>query len=519
MSHEASSLPPPPHPLRVPFFYGWVVVAVAFVTMAIGVNTRTAFSLLFPPILDEFGWPRATIAAAFSLGFASSAIYSPFIGAAMDRVGPRIVMPVGALLISAGLALTTIAARPWHFYLSLGVLVIGGSVLVSYIGHSMILPQWFVRRRGLATGIAFSGVGVGSIILFPWLQSLIGASGWRAACWALAGLLLVVVLPLNLALQRQRPADLGLMPDGEPGDASIAPGSADNVVDPRWAATEWTLALAIRQARFWWLLAAFFSGLFVWYGVQVHQTRYLLEIGFSAETAAWALGLVGLTGIAGQIVIGHLSDRIGREWAWTIAALGFVVCHLCLLALAERPSPLLVYLMVAAQGLLGYGLATVYGAIPAELFQGKHFGTIFGTLSSASILGAASGPWLMGAIYDRGGSYAPAFWLAIAVGLASIVFIWRSAPRKVRMVAGRVEVCRTSPGGEPDETAGGVQALIGSTVVMQADRLLYRDEHRRRAVGMFDAAEPPCGRGRGDRRSRWPPARAPNRRPCCPHRG
>jgi MFS family permease len=365
----------------------------------------------------------------------------------MDRFGPRLVIPFGALVVSAGLALATRASVPWHFYLSLGVLVIGGSVFIAYIGHSLILPQWFVRRRGLATGIAFSGVGVGAIVLFPWLQSLIDASGWRAACWALAGLLLAVVVPLNLALQRGRPADLGLAPDGGPRPVAAAPpGGEANVVDRVWAATEWTLALAIRTARFWWLFAAFFGGLFAWYGVQVHQTKYLVETGFSPEVAAWALGLVGLAGIAGQIVIGHLSDRIGREWAWTIAALGFVVCYLCLLALEGRPSLALLYLMVAAQGLFGYGLATVYGAIPAELFQGKHFGSIFGTLSSASILGAAGGPWLTGALYDRFGSYAPAFWLAIAISLLSIVCVWRAAPRKVRVVAGRVARLQASRG-------------------------------------------------------------------------
>jgi len=439
MTPEASSSPLP-RLARLPFFYGWVVVAVAFVTMAIGVNTRTAFSLLFPPIFAEFGWDRATIAGAFSLGFVASAFYTPFIGTAMDRFGPRLVIPFGVLLVCAGLILATFAAEPWHFYLSLGVLVVGGSVFISYVGHSLILPHWFVRRRGLATGIAFSGVGVGAILLLPWLQTLIGASGWRAACWALAGLLLAVVLPLNLVLQRQRPADLGLAPDGDPAAAAAAaePGGADNVVDRRWAATEWTLARALRELRFWWLFAAFFSGLFAWYGVLVHQTQYLTEIGFSAELAAWALGLVGFAGIAGQIVIGHLSDRIGREWAWTIAALGFVGCYLCLLALTEWPSMLLIYPMVVAQGLFGYGLATVYGAIPAELFQGKHFGSIFGTLSSASILGGASGPWLMGTLYDRLGSYAPGFWLAIVLSLASIGCVWLAAPRKVRVVAGQV---------------------------------------------------------------------------------
>ena len=452
MAPDAPSLRPPPRLAQLPFFYGWVVVAVAFVTMGIGVNSRTAFSLLFPPILDEFGWERATLAAAFSVGFVSSALYTPFIGLLMDRFGPRLVIPFGVLLVSAGLVLATGAATPWQFYLSLGVLVVGGSVFVSYIGHSLFLPHWFVRRRGLATGIAFSGVGVGSILLFPWLQSLIGASGWRAACWAMGGLLLVVLLPLNLILQRQRPEDLGLAPDGDPsgGDAQAAQAAALNVVDPAWAATEWTLALAMRTARFWWLFAAFFSGLFVWYAVQVHQTRYLVEVGFAPELAAWALGLVGLAGIAGQIVIGHLSDRVGREWAWTLAAAGFVLCYLCLLALQAQPSATLLYLMVAAQGLFGYGLATVYGAIPAELFQGPRFGTSFGTLSSASILGAASGPWLTGAIYDRVGSYAPAFWLSIALSMISIACIWLAAPRKVRVVAGqvaRLQALRAHTGG------------------------------------------------------------------------
>jgi predicted MFS family arabinose efflux permease len=277
-------------------------------------------------------------------------------------------------------------------------------------------------------------------VLLPWLQGVIDASGWRSACYAMAGLLLVILLPLNLLLQRRRPEDLGLVADGcsRSIPARAGQSGAVNVIDQAWAAIDWTLARAIRTPRFWWLFLAFFCGLFAWYAVQVHQTRYLLEIGFRPKLAAFALGLVGLAGVVGQIAIGHLSDRVGREWAWTVAALGFVICYLCLLALPARPGALLLYLMVGAQGLLGYGLATVYGAIPAELFQGERFGAIFGTLSSASILGAASGPWVAGLVFDRVGSYAPAFWLAIALCLVSIACIWLAAPRKVRLVAGRV---------------------------------------------------------------------------------
>jgi MFS family permease len=425
---------------RLPFYYGWVVIAVAFVTMAVGVNSRTAFSLLLPPILAEFGWSRAVVSGIFSAGFIASTLISPLTGMLMDRLGPRWLMPAGAIVASAGLTLATFATQAWHFYATLGAMSVSGSVVISYIGHSLFLPNWFVRRRGLAIGIAFSGVGVGSITLFPWLQSLIDDIGWRQACWALAGLLIVAVIPLNVLLQRKRPEELGLLPDGDPSprerEAVLAP---DNIVDPAWAAVEWTVARAMRTSRFWWLAFGFFCALFVWYAVQVHQTKILVEAGFDAGLAAYALGLVGLTGIAGQIGLGYFSDRAGREWAWTVSLVGFVLCYALLLLIDRFPSPALVYLMVASQGVLGYGVAAVFGAISIELFQGRNHGAIFGTFGVFSMSGAAAGPWVFGAIYDWSGAYTYAFWLAIALSLLSMVAIWRAAPRKVRLVAGRVQ--------------------------------------------------------------------------------
>jgi MFS family permease len=145
---ERDAMPKPTFAARIPFFYGWIVVAVAFVTLAIGVNARTAYSLLYPPILQEFGWTRAETAAVFTVGFLVSAVMSPFIGIAIDRYGPRVVLPVGGLIVSAGLAASTFATSLWQFYLLMGGMVVGASVTVSYIGHSAFLPNWFVRRRG-----------------------------------------------------------------------------------------------------------------------------------------------------------------------------------------------------------------------------------------------------------------------------------------------------------------------------------------------------------------------------------
>src|SRR5262249_31753635 len=177
---------------------------------------------------------------------------------------------------------------PWHLYLTLGALVGGGGNCLGYTGQSLFLPNWFVRRRGLAASLTFSGVGVGSIVLLPWLSSLIARAGWRTACLTLGLLVLGVLVPLNLLLKRS-PADLGLEPDGDGTSpihvhASAGGGPAPRrpaartagaaaserlkVVDPTWVAVDWTLARALGTARFWWIAIGYFFGLFAWYAVQ-----------------------------------------------------------------------------------------------------------------------------------------------------------------------------------------------------------------------------------------------------------
>src|ERR1044071_6294644 len=211
--HSPAALPKRPRAFRLPFFYGWMLVAIAFVTMAVGVNARTAFSLLFPPILDEFGWDRGVTAGAFSFGFLVSAVVTPSIGRLNDLRGPRLVIETGVVLMGAGLLLATFADEPWQLYLTLGALVGGGVNCLAYTGQSLYLTNWFVRRRGLALSIAFSGVCVGSVTLLPWLQMLIVEDGWRTACWAL-GILVLALLVLPNLLLRRRPEDIGLNPDG-----------------------------------------------------------------------------------------------------------------------------------------------------------------------------------------------------------------------------------------------------------------------------------------------------------------
>ena len=339
------------------------------------------------------------------------------------------MVETGVGLIGGGLLLAAFIHRPWQLYLTLGALVGGGVNLLAYTAQSMYLIRWFVRRRGLALSIAFSGVGFGSITILPWQQALVAGSGWRTACWSLGLLILAVLAPLNLLFKRD-PAELGLAPDGASGAPPCAAGG--DVPQTEQGSVAWTLGRALRAGAFWWLAASYFCGLFTWYAVQVHQTKYLIEVGFDASTAAWALAVVGLVAVPGQIALGHLSDRIGRYWVWTIGNAGFVATCLTLLALAEAPSPALLWLMVIAQGTIGYGLTSVMGAIPAETFGTRNFGSIFGTAMTAAIAGGAAGPWLGGVAHDLTGSYAVAFWASIACSAFSAVAIWKSRlPRRV----------------------------------------------------------------------------------------
>src|SRR5690606_7623605 len=138
-----------------------------------------------------------------------------------------------------------------------------------------------------------------------------------------------------------------------------------------------------------------------------------------------------------QIYLGSLSDKVGREWVWSLSLLGFFLSCVLLLAMEDLPSPVIMYAMVILQGGLGYGAATIFGSMPADLFQGRGYGFIFGTVSTLALVGGAVGPWLTGYFYDQAGNYHLAFYVILGMSVISIVSVWLAAPRKRRLVAGQ----------------------------------------------------------------------------------
>ena len=223
-----------------------------------------------------------------------------------------------------------------------------------------------------------------------------------------------------------------LAPDGEPRPQTAQPHEL------RLAAiagdTPYTAALTTRT--FWALFGIIFTVAFNSMMLAVHQTQYLVDIGFGHTFAVWMLGLSGLLRSGGSILWGYVSDRTTRETSFTLATLLGVVALLCLLSAQTSPDPWRVVLSVVLMG-LGYGgTSVIYATSAADLFQGRHFGKILGILEIGFGLGASLGSYCAGWVFDHFQTYRPSFYLTMGLMLASVSCIWLAAPRTARSALG-----------------------------------------------------------------------------------
>ncbi|MBW1801956.1 MAG: MFS transporter, partial [Deltaproteobacteria bacterium] len=192
-----------------PFYYGWIIVAVSFLTIFFVLGTRSCFGLFYTAILAEYGWGRAETAGAFSLMMIFHACMAPFSGILIDRFGPRKLFPIGAVIVGIGLAASSLISEIWHLYLYFGIITAMGTNMQSYAPHMSLIPRWFIRRRGLASGLVLSGMGPGTMLLALLIGYIIGSSGWRYAYMVLSAIIFCVVVPMNAIFQRNGPEDVG----------------------------------------------------------------------------------------------------------------------------------------------------------------------------------------------------------------------------------------------------------------------------------------------------------------------
>jgi len=424
-------------------FFGWFVLGAAFFIATVAYSMRYSFSVFYPEILNEFGWSRADTAGAFSVNLLVYGIISPFVGILADRFGPRKVLVFGSVVLAVGLLALSQLHSIWQFYLLFGFIMAVGINASGFAVHYSYLPNWFILRRGLAFGVITAASGANNILASLY-QRIISSIGWRSAYGVLAAIVVVAILPLVAFVIRRTPQDKGQLPDGVAGNLK---GKGSNeagynradllIADKEWAATEWTLGRAFKANRFWFMFSSRFCFGFLVNLIMGHQPIYCQDVGFSAAFAAAVFGLSGFTLVVGNLC-GFISDRIGREVTYTIGMVGIVI-GIFILMTATASQPWLLYLYVIFWGLfLGVAGPAAF-ATQADLFSfgGRRYGAINGFFIFGYGIGGMIGPWLGGYIFDVSKSYDLAFIIVIIASIASCIFLWLAAPRKVRLVAGK----------------------------------------------------------------------------------
>jgi MFS family permease len=391
----------------------WIVAGVAFVATVGAAGFRATPGVMINPLRQEFGWSLSAISAAVTINLILFGLTAPFAAALMERFGVRRVVAGALLLVAAGSGLTVFMRASWQLILCWGVLVgLGtGSMAMSFV--ATVAGRWFVKRRGIVTGVLTAGGATGQLAFLPVLAGLTATYGWRTAALTVSGAALMVV-PLVLLLLRDHPSDVGTTAYGAAGP---------EVLPPRTTGAAKRAIGALRDAartRTFWLLAGSFAicgattnGL-----IGTHFIPAAHDHGMPQTTAANLLALVGLFDIVGTVASGWLTDRYDSRLLlgmyYGLRGLSLLILP-GLLAASLHPSMLVFVLF--------YGLDWIATVPPTIALCRERFGdagpVVFGWVFASHQVGAATAAGMAGVIHDRTGTYALAFYVAGALALVA----------------------------------------------------------------------------------------------------
>jgi MFS family permease len=394
----------------------WLMLGGAFTGFTVSAGLMHSYAVYLVAFIEEFGWSRAETSVAYSVSQLVAGFSSPFVGALVDRLGPRRLLLLGGGLLVLGLAASAFVTALWQVIVLYGVVMTVGANCLGLVVFVPLLSRHFVRNRGMAISIVQSANGLGRAVSAPLVQLGVSGIGWRPTYLVQAALMAAIMLPLA-ALFRRADRAAPAMGDGTVPDA----GPAAPAAAPRRG---WTLAEAARTRHFWLLFAVYlFTGLGSFF-VSLHQLAFAIDIGFDRIYAAGVLGMGALLAVFGTIVTGTMSDYVGREVS-AIMAYGFSIIGVaCALLITSPDQHLLLWLHACFFGLTWGARGPAITAKTADLFPGAQLGTILGVITIGSGIGAAAGSWGAGWIFDLSGSYRVAFSLSIAAYLCGVVAFW-----------------------------------------------------------------------------------------------
>lgn len=409
-------------------FYGWWIALVSIILFFFSGGTWLyGFTVFFNPIRRTFGWTAAVTSVAFVLQRLEGGITGPIVGFMVDRVGPRKLMVAGWGVVGIGFLLMSRVDSLWTFYASFLLIGIGMS-FSSWVTINTTVANWFVKKRSRAMTLIYLGFGA-SGILAPLLALSIDHFGWRDTMIFVGIALWVVGIPLSLVM-RQRPAQYGLLPDGDSQDTieETGPGETVEASSP----ADFTIRAALRTKAFWLYAMANFFQHITTSALFVHIVPYLESVDFPTTTAATVVSGITLCSLIGRLGFGFIGDFTNKRYLLTIALVlqSFGLFIFAFISF-DRAWLVIPFLLIYA---VGYGgTMPLRPALQADYFGARNFGTIMGLVSTISMVGGLASPVIAGWFFDVSGSYHVAWLLFAWVSVPAIPLMFLAKPPRARL--------------------------------------------------------------------------------------
>jgi len=398
------------HP-KYSLFYGWIIAAGGFLLSFFGIGARYSFGVFLKSIQAEFDITRAAASGIFSVYMLLCVLIALLGGWALDKYGPRKIGLIMGTFTGLSLLLTSRVSESWQLLVTYSLMLsLGTGAMYGVVNTTA--SRWFIKKRGFVVGITSSGGGVGAIILAPFATYLISSYNWRTA-YIVVGLISWMMMVFASLWLKKDPRDMDLYPDGA---QAASTNSVGNVTAAPKQNTDFTIAQAFKMNQFWLIGCAWVFLSLSLHMIFIHVVPYAVDAGISSMDAAYILSLLGIANIVGRLVIGRLSDTVGRK------ALG-VTCGLLHFAtflwLMQSRQLWMLYSFAVVFGFLWGGSGTIITSLVGDTFGTRNLGAIMGFITAGWAFGAAVGPAAGGLIFDVSGSYYSAFGAGAAALLIS----------------------------------------------------------------------------------------------------